>query len=79
MDAKEKFEKALAKKLMGLTGIPTVVVERPGDDEEAVYRNGSLAEVISLGVAMGLEESFVHCVAREDEDWDCGEFIWSPG
>jgi hypothetical protein len=26
---------------------------------------------------MGLEESFVHCIAREDGDWDCGEFIWT--
>lgn len=78
MDAREKFEKALVEKLMSLTGISTVVVERPDDEEEALYRNGTLAEVIELGVAMGLEESFVHCVAREDGDWDCGEFIWTP-
>lgn len=68
MDAREKFEKALAEKLMGLTGMSTVVIERPDDDEEAVYRNGTLAEVIDLGVAMGLEESFIHCVARGDVD-----------
>jgi len=78
MDTREKFEKALAEKLMGLTGITTVVIERPDDEEEAIYRNGTLAETIELGMAMGLEESFVHCAAREDDNWDCGEFIWSP-
>jgi hypothetical protein len=78
MDAREKFGKTLAKKLMGLTGISTVVIERPDDDEEAIYRNGTLAEIIGLGMAMGLEESFIHCVARGDADWDCGEFIWTP-
>lgn len=78
MDTRDKFEKTLAEKLMGLTGISTVVIERPDDDEEAVYRNGTLAEVIDLGVAMGLEESFIHCVSREDGDWDCGEFMWTP-
>ena len=78
MDDREKFEKALVEKLAGLTGISTVVIERPDDEEEAVYRNGALAEVIELGVAMGLEESFVHCIAREDGDWDCAEFIWTP-
>ena len=75
MDMRERFEKALAQRLMALTRIPTVVVQRPDDDEEAVYKNGMLAEVIDLGGAMALEESFVHCVARDD--WDCGEFIWT--
>lgn len=78
MDARDRFEKALAKKLGALTGIPTIVVERPEDDEEAVYRNGKFSEVIGLGLAMGLEESHVHCVAREDDDWECSEFIWTP-
>jgi hypothetical protein len=78
LDARERFEKALAEKLTALTGLPTIVIERPEDEEEAVYRNGALDEVIGLGGAMALEESFVHCVAREDDDWDCGEFIWSP-
>lgn len=77
-DEREQFENALVQKMMALTGISTVVVERPDDEEEAVYRNGTLAEVIDLGGAMVLEESFVHCVAREGDDWDCGEFIWSP-
>jgi len=63
---------------MASTGIPTVIIRRAEEDEEAVYRNGLLAEVISLGGAMALEESFVHCVAREGDDWDCGEFIWKP-
>lgn len=78
VDARERFEEALAKKLMELTGIPTIIIQRPEDEEEAVYRNGTLAEVIGLGGAMALEESFVHCVAREGDDWDCAEFIWSP-
>jgi hypothetical protein len=37
MDVRERFEKALVEKLMSLTGILTVVVERPDDEEEAVY------------------------------------------
>jgi|GEM_PF-6216226 len=78
MDLRGNFEKALVEKLMGLTGISTVVIERPEDDEEAVYRSGTLAELIDLGLAMGLEESFIHCVARENGDWDCSEFIWTP-
>ena len=54
MDDREKFEKALVETLAGLTGISTVVIERPDDEEEAVYRNGALAEVIELGAAMGV-------------------------
>jgi len=45
MDGRGKFEKVLVEKVTSLIGISTVVVERPDDDEEAVYQNGILAEV----------------------------------
>ena len=45
MDGREKFEKALVEKLTSLIWISTVVVERPDDEDEAIYRNGTLAEV----------------------------------
>ena len=76
VDTRGLFEKALVDKVMAVTDISTIVVQRPDEVEEAVYRNGTLTEAIDLGTSMALEESFVQCVPRENADWDCGEFIW---
>jgi hypothetical protein len=77
-DEREQFEKALADKLMSLTQVRLVIVQRPEDEEDAVYRNGSLTELIPLGISMALEESFVYCNPWEGGHWDCAEFIWTP-
>lgn len=77
MDVREQFEKTLVETVMTATEIRTVVVLRPEDGEEVVYRNGVVAEVVDAGGAMAMEESFVQCVPREDENWDCVELIWS--